>query len=394
MFHVKHSVSPEVEDWVNGGFGLYVHWPFCASKCPYCDFNSHVSNNIQHAAWKESYVAEIARIALLTPNRTLDSIFFGGGTPSTMEPETVEAIIGAARKAWPTRNSIEITLEANPASVDYEKFREFALAGVNRVSLGIQALDDESLRLLGRRHTVKEAMRAWDVANSVFERSSFDLIYARQHQDARLWVSELERALALSPTHLSLYQLTIEDGTAFGDRYRIGKLPGLPTGDQGADLYEVTQDMCGAAGLPAYEVSNHAKPSEESKHNLIYWRYGDYIGIGPGAHGRLTVGGQKIAYENSKAPGSWLSSVQSNARSHETSELLSGADQSTEYLMMSLRLTEGTNLTRWQQLNHGFPLPDSLDSLVEQGFLWRKGTKIGTTKAGRQVLNSVLRELL
>lgn len=391
---MKHSATETVDDWRNGGFGLYIHWPFCASKCPYCDFNSHVSNAIDHAAWRAAYVSEIERLAKLTQGRTLDSIFLGGGTPSTMSPETVAAIIDAARKAWPTRNSLEITLEANPASVDIVKFRDFSSAGVNRVSLGIQSFDDDALRLLGRLHSASDAKRALGVAQSVFERVSFDLIYARQYQNLADWEVELTAALAHSPTHLSLYQLTIEDGTAFGDRYKLGRLPGLPSSDAGADLYELTQTLCETAGLAAYEVSNHSRASEESRHNLIYWRYGDYIGIGPGAHGRLSLGDKKYAYESIKAPGSWLKSVSSGSTAHESRDELARQDQATEYMMMSLRLAEGTDIRRWIKLGGYEAEPPAIEGLVEQGFLWRENGRIGATKIGRPVLNSILAEIL
>lgn len=333
-------------------------------------------------------------MAALTPGRTLDSIFFGGGTPSTMEPQTVDAIVSEARKAWPTRNSLEVTLEANPTSVEISRFRDFSEAGINRVSLGIQSLDDEALRLLGRRHSATEAVQAWEIARRVFERASFDLIYARQHQSVQSWRSELAAALEMEPSHLSLYQLTIEDGTAFGDRYKLGKLPGLPNDELGADLYELTQDMCGSHGLPAYEISNHAAEGQESIHNLIYWRYGDYLGIGPGAHGRLTIGGTRLAQENIKTPQSWLKSVLSMSLDHEARSALADEEQAAEYLMMSMRLGEGMDLNRWMALSGAGGVPDSVGELVSAGFLWRKGKRIGATQRGRQVLNAVLRELL
>ena len=311
-----------------------------------------------------------------------------------MRPDTVAAIVDAARAAWPTRNSIEITLEANPASVDYVKFGDFADAGVNRVSLGVQALNDTALRLLGRLHSVNDAMKAWDVANKFFARTSFDLIYARQHQELSDWKQELRAALALRPTHLSLYQLTIEDGTAFGERYKVGRLSGLPGEDAGADLFDATQEICENGGLTAYEVSNHATPGEESRHNLIYWRYGDYVGIGPGAHGRLTINGRKIATEVERMPQTWLASVLSESTSHETSERVKGIDQATEYLLMSLRLTEGASLDRWIDLSRLSNPPTALETLVEDAFLWREGSQFGTTMKGRKVLNSVLRALL
>lgn len=387
---MKHSGS---EDWRNGGFGLYVHWPFCASKCPYCDFNSHVASEILQDAWREAYLSEIRRWAARTPGRVLNSIFFGGGTPSLMDPETVAAVIEAARECWTPANDIEITLEANPTSVEIGRFRGFAEAGVNRVSLGIQALDDEALRLLGRRHSVAEALRAWEVATAVFDRASFDLIYARQFQDVVDWRQELQRALALEPRHLSLYQLTIEEGTAFGDRYAVGKLPGIPTEDRGADLWAVTQELCEDAGLPAYEVSNHAETGQESRHNLVYWRYGDYVGIGPGAHGRVTEDDRRKATEAVRTPGAWLSAVQAGApRDNETP--LEPEEAASELLMMGLRVGEGIDAARYASLS-GHPLPSNpVAELQELGLLWRDAGRVGVTAKGRPLLNSVLRALV
>ncbi|MCB1389347.1 MAG: coproporphyrinogen III oxidase [Rhodobacteraceae bacterium] len=381
-----------MEDWQSGGFALYVHWPFCAAKCPYCDFNSHVAQTISHADWLRAYVSEIQRWAALTPGRSLTSIFFGGGTPSLMEPETVAAVIDAARRAWAPGNDVEITLEANPTSVEKGRFRAFADAGINRVSLGVQALDDDALRLLGRRHSIDEALQAWDVANDVFARTSMDLIYARQFQEAGHWKAELDRALSLSPRHLSLYQLTIEPGTAFGDRYKAGKLPGLPDEDRGADLWDITQERCDRAGLSAYEVSNHAEPGEESRHNLVYWRYGDYVGIGPGAHGRVTMAGRRHSTEAIRAPLPWLKSIQDHAPAVRV-ERLSETDQTLEFLLMGLRLAEGVDLSRHAALQ-GAPLNAStLEDLVEDGLVWRAEGRIGTTVRGRPLLNAILRAL-
>ncbi|PVH28529.1 radical SAM family heme chaperone HemW [Pararhodobacter oceanensis] len=384
----------EREDWQNGGFGLYVHWPFCAAKCPYCDFNSHVVRHVDQVAWRDALVAEITRYAAMTPGRTLTSIFFGGGTPSLMPPETVDAVISAARRGWGFANSIEIALEANPSSVELGKFKDFASAGVNRVSLGFQALNDADLRRLGRLHSVSEIYQAWDVATTAFDRASFDLIYARQFQDEAHWRAELTEALALQPSHMSLYQLTIEDGTAFGDRYRIGKLPGLPTDDIGADLYQATQELCVAAGLPAYEVSNHAKTGEESLHNQVYWRYGDYVGVGPGAHGRITLHGQRWATEAERAPTRWLQSVRDGSANHDSKTALTPAEMGSEYLMMSLRLSEGSNLDRWRRLSGAEINENAMTALQEQGFIWVDGSQFGTTDSGRPLLNSVLRALL
>lgn len=391
---MKRSGAEGEEDWRHGGFALYVHWPYCASKCPYCDFNSYVADHVKHAAWEKAYVTEIHRVAALAPRRTLDSIFFGGGTPSLMAPATVDSVIAAARAAWPTRNSIEITLEANPSSVEAAKFQDYSAAGVNRISLGLQSLSDSHLKMLGRRHTAIEGMHAWDIANAVFERTSFDLIYARQHQEIEQWRDELKAALALRPKHMSLYQLTIEEGTAFGDRYKLGKLKGLPSDDLSADLYETTQEQCEKAGLPAYEVSNHAAPNEESRHNLVYWRYGDYVGIGPGAHGRLTLAGSRYAFENCKNPSSWLKGVRGGNLSHEMRTKLSDHDQAVEYLLMGLRLREGVKIGRWLEIAGKETPPYTLQPLISEGFLWSDGTVFGTTSTGRQLLDSILQALI
>lgn len=398
MFHVKHSApaTPEAvaEDWETGGFGLYVHWPFCESKCPYCDFNSHVAASIAHERWERAYVTEIARLAERIGPRRLDSIFFGGGTPSLMAPRTVEAVVSAARHAWKTANTLEVTLEANPSSVEIGRFQEFAGAGISRVSLGVQSLDDTALRLLGRRHSAADARQAWDVANTVFERVSLDLIYARQFQSPADWQAELTEVLAMNPRHLSLYQLTIESGTAFGDRHERGKLPGLPDEDRAADMFEETRDRCAAAGLAAYEVSNHAIAGEESRHNLIYWRCGDYAGIGPGAHGRVSIGGKRLAQSSVRAPGAWLSGVEGGQTAHETLDDLSRDAQADELLMMGLRLAEGVDLSRWRSLSRRTKEPYAVNALVEQGLLWHDGTRIGTTPRGAPLLNAILRELL
>ncbi|GAB4260029.1 MAG: radical SAM family heme chaperone HemW [Pararhodobacter sp.] len=382
------------EDWQNGGFALYVHWPFCESKCPYCDFNSYVEKSVDHALWSNALVAQIEAMGRLLPGRILDSIFFGGGTPSLMEPETVHRVIAAARNGWGTRNTLEVTLEANPSSVEAGRFVAYRDAGVNRVSLGIQALDDRALRLLGRLHTVREALQAWDVANQVFGRTSFDLIYARQEQGLEEWRKELESALALRPTHLSLYQLTIEDGTAFGERYRLGRLTNLPDDDLSADLYSLTQDICSSAGLPQYEISNHALPGNESHHNCVYWRYGDYVGVGPGAHGRITVNGQRNSQVNARNPSAWLSQMRDERTMFGDMEPLSAEEQAREYLLMSLRLVEGTDLERYRRIGGTDLRPQSIDNLVDLGLLWAREKRIGATPDGRPLLNAILAELI
>nr|WP_254868466.1 radical SAM family heme chaperone HemW [Phaeobacter sp. HF9A] len=385
-----------VDDWRNGGFGLYVHWPFCQAKCPYCDFNSHVVSQIDQSAWVTAYQTELRRMGALLPNRLLNSIFFGGGTPSLMHPDTVAAVIETAQDIWPFANDIEISLEANPGSVEAGRFAGYRDAGVNRISMGIQALNNEDLRRLGRIHSVEEARKAFDIARHCFDRVSFDLIYARQGQTLDAWQAELSEALNMAIDHLSLYQLTIETGTAFGDRYARGKLRDLPTDDTAADMYLATQDICAAHGLPGYEISNHAIPGAESRHNQIYWRYGDYVGIGPGAHGRLTIAGQRYATETPTAPGAWLNAVKKGDGT-PTRELLSMEDQVVEHLMMGMRLHEGLDMDRHATLA-GAPLSakklQELQELQEIGMITLDCNRLRATSAGRAVLNAVLRDLL
>lgn len=381
------------EDWQQGGFGLYLHWPFCQAKCPYCDFNSHVAREIDQSRWLRAYLRELDRYAEEVPHRVLNSIFFGGGTPSLMDPDVVHAILERVRQIWPQANDLEITLEANPGSVEAGRFAAYAQAGVSRVSMGIQALNDRDLRRLGRIHTVDEARKAFDIARKQFDRVSFDLIYARQDQSLQDWRAELTEALSMAIDHVSLYQLTIEQGTAFGDRYNRGSLHGLPEDDTAADMYEATQDICGAAGFNAYEVSNHAKPGAESRHNLIYWRYGDYVGIGPGAHGRITLNGQRIASETELTPGKWLHGVESGTGA-ETRRDLSGLDQAGEYLMMGLRIREGIDVDRYASLA-GQPLnAEKLAYLSDIGMIAPSASNLRVTDQGRMVLNAVIRELL
>jgi putative oxygen-independent coproporphyrinogen III oxidase len=382
------------EDWQNGGFGIYVHWPFCQSKCPYCDFNSHVRQGVDHSVWKAALLSELRHAAKLTPNRSVNSIFFGGGTPSLMAPDTVGSIIDEVAKLWHFGNDVEITLEANPTSVEAEKFTDFNLAGVNRISMGIQALNDTDLKRLGRLHTAQEAMQAFDIAVNNFNRVSFDLIYARQDQPLVSWQSELSIALEIAVDHMSLYQLTIEPNTRFGALYDLGKLVGLPDGDMAADMYLATTEICANAGLHAYEVSNYAREGAQSKHNLIYWRYGDYIGVGPGAHGRVTINNVKQATVSSALPETWLQRVQSNGFDFKTAETVSRAEQAEEYLMMSLRLTEGTDLDRFTTLSNRELSAGKIKTLTDQGLLCRKDNILSTTPNGRLVLNAVLKELL
>ncbi|MHC0052041.1 radical SAM family heme chaperone HemW [Actibacterium sp. D379-3] len=382
------------DDWQQGGFGLYLHWPFCQAKCPYCDFNSHVAASIDQNVWKRAYIAEIARIGAETGPRVLNSVFFGGGTPSMMEPDLVAAILDAVRATWPTVNDMEVTLEANPTSVEAGRFRGYRDAGVNRVSMGLQALNDDDLRRLGRLHSVAEARAAFDIARHTFDRVSFDLIYARQDQTPEAWKAELTEALSMAVDHLSLYQLTIEDGTAFGDRYARGKLAGLPDEDSAGDMYFLTQDLCEQAGMPAYEVSNHARPGAQSRHNMIYWRYGDYAGIGPGAHGRITLGGQRYATETALQPGAWLDAVRTRGNGEMGRTALPLKDQAAEYLMMGMRLRDGISISRYEalageQMNH-----NEINKLKDFSLVERDGDALRTTPKGRALLNAVLRDLM
>jgi oxygen-independent coproporphyrinogen-3 oxidase len=379
------------------GFGLYVHWPFCRKKCPYCDFNSHVRDGIDEAAWAAALVAELRHYAGLTPGRRLSSIFFGGGTPSLMSPGTVEQILTAAAGHWGFEPDIEITLEANPTSVESDRFAGFRAAGVNRVSLGVQAFDDESLRFLGRAHSAGEAEAAIAIAAKHFERRSFDLIYARPHQSVDSWLAELAKALTLAAGHLSVYQLTIEAGTAFHTAHARGDFV-LPDDDEAGALYEATQAFLGAAGLPAYEISNHARPGEASRHNLCYWRYGDYIGIGPGAHGRLTIDGTKHALRQEKAPETWAARVASDGHATAEDVAISPHERVEEMLMMGLRLEEGVDRARFRA-ETGIDLWAALDTrglgdLVEGGFVSLGADRLVATASGRQRLNAVLAKLL
>nr|WP_142664605.1 radical SAM family heme chaperone HemW [Paracoccus laeviglucosivorans] len=386
------STNPPSDDWRAGGFGLYVHWPFCAAKCPYCDFNSHVSASIDQSRWLAAYRTELARLGAETSGRVLNSIFFGGGTPSLMAPETVQGIIDAARSHWPFANDIEITLEANPTSVEMGRFRAYADAGVNRVSMGMQALNDDDLRKLGRMHSVAEGRAAFDIARDCFTRVSFDLIYARQDQDRAHWRRELTQALSMAVDHLSAYQLTIEPGTAFGARHAKGGLKGLPDDDLSADMYLDTQEICAAAGMPTYEISNHARPGAESRHNLIYWRQGDWAAIGPGAHGRLTLPSGRWATEAHRAPGAWLEAVEARGNGDSLRDPLSRDDMALEYLLMSMRLSEGMETARY--LAHGATLPqDRIAHLIDLGLITQTPDRIIATETGRPVLNGILREL-
>lgn len=383
-----------MDDWRHAGFGLYLHWPFCQSKCPYCDFNSHVAARIDQTQWLRAFELEIDRIGDLTEGRILNTVFFGGGTPSLMESATVQGILDRIRATWTLANDVEITLEANPGSVEAARFDGYAKAGVNRVSLGIQSLDPDDLRRLGRMHTVDEAARAIAIAQSTFDRVSIDLIYARQNQTLAAWRDELHRALDFGTSHLSLYQLTIEDGTVFGQMHAKNLLKGLPEEDLSADMFELTQEITRQVGLPAYEVSNHARPGDESRHNLIYWRMGDYAGIGPGAHGRLTLDSARFATEAERQPIPWLNHTLAAPGSAETTDRLVCAHRASEYLMFALRLREGASLSRFAALA-GQPLSEQALAEVETlGLLTRDGDTIRTTDQGVMMLNGILRALL
>ena len=387
---------------VPGGFGLYIHWPFCKSKCPYCDFNSHVRAAIDETRWRDGllreldhYAAEIA--AAGGSPRRLDSIFFGGGTPSLMAPDTVASLIERARQHWSFASDIEITLEANPTSVEVARFRALAQAGVNRVSIGIQALDDASLRFLGRQHSAAEALEAFEAARENFPRFTFDLIYARPGQTPARWREELKAALARAGGHLSLYQLTIEPGTAFEGAVARGEFS-IPDEATQAALYEITRELTEAAGMPAYEISNHARPGEASRHNLVYWRYGDYVGVGPGAHGRLTLGGRKWATRQHRAPEPWLDMVERNGHATRQRDDVPVAARLEEMTLMGLRLSEG--IARQRFIDETGSEPEALfdraklDRLIAGGFLTLDAWGLKATAEGRQRLNALLPALL
>jgi putative oxygen-independent coproporphyrinogen III oxidase len=357
-------------------FGVYVHWPFCLSKCPYCDFNSHVRRAaIDETRFVRAFAAEIASTAARVPDRTVSTIFFGGGTPSLMQPATVGAILDAIAQHWSVAPDAEVTLEANPTSVEATRFRGYRAAGINRVSLGVQALDDRVLGELGRLHTADEAIRAVHVARSVFERYSFDLIYARPQQTPAEWAKELTRALDEAGEHLSLYQLTIEPETPFATLHAAGKLK-IPNDDMARALYDTTQDICAAHGLPAYEISNHARPGAECRHNLVYWRAHQYAGIGPGAHGRLDIGGDRYATATEKRPESWLTRVEGEGHGLITDDVLTREEMADEFLLMGLRLVEGIDPARYAALAGRLLDAARVAALRENGLL-------ETTTAGR-----------
>jgi putative oxygen-independent coproporphyrinogen III oxidase len=379
------------------GFGIYIHWPFCRSKCPYCDFNSHVRERIDHARWRSALLAELEHYAHDTQGRTVTSVFFGGGTPSLMEPETVVALIQRVRDLWTVANDVEITLEANPTSAEIEKFRAFRAAGVNRVSLGVQSLVADDLHFLGRQHDATQALSAVQMAAQTFDRFSFDLIYARPKQTLAQWRQELDRALAFAAGHISLYQLTIEPGTQFEQAVARGDFRVLDE-ERAAELYEATVERLGAAGLADYEISNFARPGEESRHNLTYWCYGDYVGIGPGAHGRLTLGGNKVATRQHRAPEAWLDLVERNGHATRQRDPVPRAERLNEMLMMGLRLKEGVPLARIED-ESALPFaraidPARLKRLIDGGFLALSDDRLAATPSGRQRLDAVLSALI
>lgn len=377
--------------------GVYIHWPFCASKCPYCDFNSHVREGIDDEGWASAYERSIAYYKALIPGQQVVSVFFGGGTPSLMKPQTVERIVSSIKKSWRCADDLEVTLEANPTSVEIQKFKDFRLAGVNRVSLGIQALDDVSLKFLGREHDAVQALRAIDIAQSCFERMSFDLIYARPGQTEELWARELERGLKLARGHLSLYQLTIERNTPFFMRHSRGEFS-VPDEVAGAELYLLTQEMTARAGVPAYEVSNHAALGQECRHNLVYWNYLDYIGIGPGAHGRFTVNGHKMASRDHAAPEVWLKRVEEAGYGAHPFEAVLPEAQREEALMVGFRLNQGIGFQDFKGRFGVHPLdllhPGNLKISVEEGWVRVLDDRIVLTVEGMLRLNSLTGFLL
>ena len=375
-------------------FGVYIHWPFCLSKCPYCDFNSHVRREpIDEARFVRAFSAEIASTAARVPGRTVSTIFFGGGTPSLMQPATVGAILDAVAKHWHVAPDAEVTLEANPTSVEAARFRGYRAAGVNRVSLGVQALDDAALAELGRMHSAREALDAVAVARSIFDRTSFDLIYARPRQQPKDWADELTRALSEAGEHLSLYQLTVEPETPFAALRAAGKLA-IPDDDLARALYDTTQDICAAHGLPAYEISNHARPGAECRHNLVYWRAHEYAGIGPGAHGRLDIDDGRHATATDKRPEAWLMRVEGNGHGLVTDDLLTREEMADEFLLMGLRLAEGIELARYTALSGRTIDPDRVATLQEHGLVeTTPAGRLRVTLPGFPVLDAVVADL-
>jgi putative oxygen-independent coproporphyrinogen III oxidase len=375
-------------------FAVYVHWPFCLSKCPYCDFNSHVRHGgVDEARFVRAFEAEIAATAARVPGRAVSTIFFGGGTPSLMQPSTVQTILDTIAKHWSVAPDVEVSLEANPTSVEATRFRGYRAAGVNRVSLGVQALDDGALKELGRLHTAQEALDAVAVARSIFDRYSFDLIYGRPRQTLDGWSAELKRAIAEAAEHLSLYQLTIEPGTPFFGLHKSGKLV-IPNEHLGRDLYDLTQLICAGAGLPAYEISNHARPGAECRHNLVYWRGHEYAGIGPGAHGRLNIDGRRYATETEKKPEAWLTQVEAQGHGLIVDEKLQPGEVADEFLLMGLRLAEGIEPERYTQIAGRTLDPKRISFLTEGGTVETMANgRLRVTLAGFPLLDAVVADL-
>ncbi len=392
---MKHLLGGAAEDWRQGGFGLYLHWPFCSSKCPYCDFNSHVRDGVDQRRWGDAFIRELDRAAAATQGRAIETVFFGGGTPSLMAPETVGRLLEEVGRRWRLADDLEVTLEANPGSVDSARFGGFRAAGVNRLSIGVQSLRDDDLRALGRLHDAASAKRAVEAAQAHFERVSIDLIYARQNQSPEAWKDELVEAIALGTSHLSLYQLTIEDGTAFGERFRRGRLRNLPDEETQIGLYETTQEVCVAAGLPSYEVSNHARPGEVARHNLIYWKSGDYLGIGPGAHGRLTLNGTRHATLQHRDPMAWLSAAEGPSGATQEAEAIFDEDRVAEFILMGLRLSSGISLERLEALGGALP-EKALDELCALDLIEIDMAErvLRVTYRGRLLLDGITSRLL
>jgi putative oxygen-independent coproporphyrinogen III oxidase len=376
------------------GFGIYVHWPFCAAKCPYCDFNSHVRTQIDESGWIDAIVRELEWTAAQqgADRPIVETVFFGGGTPSLMQGKSVARTLDTIARLWRTANDVEVTLESNPASADATRFADYRAAGVNRLSLGVQALNDADLKMLGRLHNVAEAKAALALAMRNFERVSLDLIYARPDQTLAQWRDELAQALAFGTDHLSLYQLTIEPATPFATLYKTGALK-IPDDDRAAELFELTQDMTAAAGRPAYEISNHATPGSEARHNLLYWRYGSYAGVGPGAHGRLDLGGKRIATQTERLPERWRETVARNGHGLIEQSHVEPADAAREHLLMNLRLAEGLDLAAYRERWGTAPDAQRMQSLIDDGLLERSGDRLIATPRGRLLLNSVIAAL-
>ena len=374
-------------------FGIYVHWPFCKAKCPYCDFNSHVRHEgVDALSFARALGAELAWFAARTPGRTVTSIFFGGGTPSLMPPEAVGHVLDTIASLWSVSADVEITLEANPTSIEAENFRGYRAAGVNRVSVGVQALNDEDLKALGRQHSSEEAIAAFRLAAKIFPRVSFDMIYARPNQTPEQWRAELTRALAEQQGHMSLYQLTIEPGTAYFDLYERGRLV-TPTDDRAADLYDLTQELTEKAGLPTYEISNHAQPGQESRHNLLYWRYGEYAGVGPGAHSRLADGENRRALIAERHPETWRELVRTQGHGMVSDSVVPPVDQASEYLLMGMRIAEGIDMDRYAALAGREIDSSKLAGMKSMGLIKRNGQQLMATADGRKLLNAVIAEL-